>query len=41
MRFVRTRAEDSLLPLHGLLSGEHAHRREVNTVPTETNSATR
>src|ERR1051326_26702 len=41
MRLVRTCIKDSLLPLHRLLSREHAHSREVNTPPTQTHSATR
>ena len=34
MRVVRTRPQDSSLPLHRLLSRQHAHRGKVNTAPT-------
>jgi hypothetical protein len=40
MRFVRTGAEDSWLPLHRLLAREHAHGGKVNTAPTQTHAAT-
>src|SRR5690242_14930582 len=40
-RFVRTRPQDSLLPLHRLLSREHAHGGKVNTAPPQTHSAPR
>ena len=41
MRLVRTRVKDFLLPLHRLLSREHADSGKVNTAPTETHSPTR